>query len=45
MQTSLRIDPDLYKWLKIEAVMSDVSTNTLICKILEEYREKQKEED
>lgn len=38
-QTSLRIDSDLWKWLKINAVINDMSTNELICKILAEYKE------
>lgn len=42
-QTTLRIEPDLYKWLKLQAVMSDVSTNDLIRQILNDY--KQKKED
>ena len=43
-QTTLRIDSILYKQLKVEAVLSDCSTNELICKILSTYL-KQKEED
>ena len=42
-QTSLRIDSDLWKWLKIEAVINDMSTNELICKVLAEYKEKTSE--
>lgn len=37
-QTSLRIDSELWKWLKVHAVINDISTNELICKILEEYK-------
>lgn len=42
-QTTLRIEPELYKWLKLQAVISDVSTNDLIRQILNDY--KQKKED
>lgn len=40
-QTTLRIDKEIYKQLKIEAVMNDVSTNEWIKKILEEHIKKQ----
>lgn len=43
-QTSLRIDSDLYKQLKIEAVLSDVSTNELICQILQKFIEQKKDD-
>ena len=38
-QTTLRIDTELYKKLKIEAVLNDVSTNVLICDILRKHFE------
>ncbi len=43
-QTSLRIDSDLYKQLKVEAVLSDISTNELICQILQKFIEQKRED-
>lgn len=40
-QTTLRIDKETYKQLKIEAVLNDMSTNEWIKKILEEHIKKQ----
>lgn len=44
-QTTLRLDKEIYKQLKIEAVMHDVSTNEWICKIIEKHIKEEKEKN